>query len=393
MAAPSWDQLLAKLATHPRENGDPAIHETATYLAEMVRSMGVDPILEPFSAYTYVLRVTGLLIFASGLAYFLAARAKRYGLALAVAVIVPATIVAQVDYYLPIYGPIGAVTEHHVRAVIGPAEPKQRLMFMAHYDTKTDVLDHVERSPINLLAPLFIAFMALAAAAAVWGRRREGAWAGRTAKVARVASWVALVHGALSIVSLSAGAVVPDRSAGALDDGAACAVMARVMAKLQEAPLAQTEVEMIWLAAEEIGVQGSYVHAARRFADGMDVPTFVVNLEGLGASTDFAIFGTEAFNTRSYKPDPRIVKLLRDVHHERTKRTIDLTWYPAGTDARSLLDFGVPAATLISTEPGEVFMRHLHSQDDHHTRLNLGALDETVDYLVAVTRAADSRGL
>jgi hypothetical protein len=69
-----------------------------------------------------------------------------------------------------------------------------------------------------------------------------------------------------------------------------------------------------------------------------------------------------------------------------------VTAYGGATDARSFLARGIPAATLITLEPGTPVARGLHSARDDRTRLDEDALEASVAYLLAVVRAFDERG-
>jgi len=145
------------------------------------------------------------------------------------------------------------------------------------------VVDHAQRAPIeSLMAPMLL-LMLLGALVALFASPAR-----RSVRVlGRVAAWSAALYGALGFLALSAGVFVPQRSPGALDDGASCALLVRLASQLAEGPaLERTEVEVILFSAEEVGVQGSWVYAAERFAQPPELASFVVNLEGLGASAD-----------------------------------------------------------------------------------------------------------
>jgi Zn-dependent M28 family amino/carboxypeptidase len=147
------------------------------------------------------------------------------------------------------------------------------------------------------------------------------------------------------------------------------------------------------LSGEEVGVQGSWAYAARRFSQPPDLPTRVVNLEGLGASNEFAVLGSERFTLRAFAPDPRVVSLLDATHRAAFGRPLAQSGFGGATDARSFLAHGIPAATLISFEPGRRLMRGLHSALDARSRLDEGALDASVSFLLAVIARADANGI
>jgi Zn-dependent M28 family amino/carboxypeptidase len=271
--------------------------------------------------------------------------------------------------------------------------PEQRLILAAHYDTKTDALDHVERAPVDLLALPVIPLMLVGALAAMLAARAPGRspW---LLRLGGLAAWSAAVYGVATFTALSAGAFLPARSPGALDDGGACAVLVRVAEALAaRPPLAHTDVEVLLLSAEEVGVQGSWAYAAQRFAAPPDLPTFVVNLEGIGASTDFAVLGRERFTLRSFDPDARLFALLDERHRVLFGRPLQRTGFGGATDARSFLAHGIPAATLVSREPGRGLTRGLHSALDSRSRLDEAALDASVAFLLDFVSAADARDL
>ena len=251
----------------------------------------------------------------------------------------------------------------------------------------------MERAPIELAG---LPVTALMIAAALWTLSRRGTLArgAPLPRLARIAVPVAALYGVAMFAALSAGAFVPRRSAGALDDGAACALLVRLAERLHAAgPLPRTEVEVVLLAGEESGVQGSWEYARGRFKQPPDLPTAAINLEFIGAASDLAVFGKETFTLRAYPAAPGVVALLDAVHRQRRQKPLHVTWYGAATDARSFLAHGIPAATLTSDLPAHALPRGLHAASDDRARLDPAALDSTLDYLEQVVRLADRRGL
>lgn len=385
-----WEALLERLAETPRENGSAALHQTATFLSEVLERGGADVELLAFTAHPYALRLAGVVALAGALLYVRFVRARRPGGALAVAVVVPALLLAQLDYQLPVFAWVGAQTQHHVRVRIPAENPTQRLLLTAHYDTKTDALDPVQRAAVEFLALPAVALMILGAVAlelgARWPRSRR-----LLRGAARAAAVGAALYGLASFLALSAGALLPKRSPGALDDGGACAVLVQLAAVLTRAPpLERTEVEILFFSAEEVGVQGSGEFARRRFGPEAELPTRVVNLEGLGASADHAVLGRERFALRSFPPDADLVALLDAAHREQFAKPLEVAASGGATDARSFLARGIPAATLITLAAGRRSTRGLHSWRDDRSRLDLNALEASLAYLESAVRAIDS---
>jgi hypothetical protein len=383
-----WDELLAHLALQPRENGSAALAQTADFLAATLAGFGLPVERLAFLAYPYRHRVCGVVALLGALAYAWALRARRRVLAIALALVMPALILLELDYYVGWVTWPGATTQEHVVTRIVAPEATQRIILTAHYDTKTDLFDHVERTPVDLLAlPMTLVMIAAPLAGMVRARRRADPAATR---FERVVAPVSALYGVSVFLVLTGGALVPTRSPGALDDGAACAVLVRVAEALARAPLARTDVEVALLSAEEIGVQGSrdFVHARLLPAS---ANTSVINFELIGAAADLAVFGSERFTLQSYPADPTLLNVLDTVHRQRRQRPIHVTWYGASTDARSFLREDIPALTLLSDLPGHALARGMHSADDTRDRVNEAALDETLAFVMDALRALDSR--
>ena len=383
-----WDELLAHLALQPRENGSAALAQTADFLAATLAGFGLPVERLAFIAYPNRHRVCGIVALIGALAYAWALRARRRGLAIALALITPTVILLELDYYVGWLTWPGATTQEHVVARIAAPAVRQRVILTAHYDTKTDLLDHVERAPVDLLSlPMTLAMIAAPLAGIARARRGAGP---APARFERAMVPVSAFFGLAVFLVLTGGALVSQRSPGALDDGAACAVLVRVAETLARTPLGRTDVEVALLSAEEIGVQGSrdFVHARLLPAP---ADTVVINFELIGAAADLAVFGSERFTLHSYPADPTLLNVLDTVHRQRRQRPIHVTWYGASTDARSFLREGIPALTLLSDLPEHALARGMHSADDTRDRVDEAALDETLAYVMDVLRAIDSR--
>jgi len=385
----SWDELLARLAATPRENGSAELHRAAAWLFDTLERTGLEVERVAFTAHPYALRLAGVVALAAAFLYLRAAGRGRGVLALAVAVAAPVALVADLDYGVPVFSWIGAEPSHHVVARLDPAEdPVQRLVLAAHYDTKTDLLDHGHRSALEAAAPALLALLVAAALALALAPQRAGVRRG-----AQAAGWLGVAWGVAFFGAVSAGAFVPERgrSPGALDNGGSCAVLVELAERLATAPPPRrTQVEILLLAAEEVGVQGSRAYVAKRFAGGPpDLSTWVINLEGLGASMRLDVSSREDFVLERYPTDPALRELLAGVYRERNGADLGLAG-ASRTDARAFLAAGIPAVTLFSVEPGPRSGRGLHSAGDDRSRLDPEALEASVAFLAAVVDATDA---
>jgi hypothetical protein len=390
-----WNELLSHLAEVPRENGTPAVHQAASYLVDAFRATGIEAQRLPYTAHPYETRFLGLFVLAVCVLYFFLAQRKRFLTAGLLSLLIPVVVVLDVEFGLPLFGGLRAERQENIMARIPTrsSSAKQRLIFTAHYDTKTDLFDHVVRAPIQVVGFPLCGLMIVAAFTGLAARIMPSITKS-TERLAKLVGMAALLYGPAFVLAFSAGAVLPVRSPGALDDGAACAVLIRAAAELGQAPpLEQTDVEIILFSGEELGAEGSARYVKARFSERDMLPSYVINLDPIGASSRLAVTGDDRRLFRSYRPDPRIVAGLGSVFRQITGSPLSLTSRGGTTDAVSFEARGIPAATLISEVPPFIIPRGMHTAMDKRSRIDLSSLDLTKELIVRFAREADANGM
>jgi len=388
-----WNELLDHLAEVPRENGTPALHQSASYLLEAFRTAGIEAQRFPYAAHPYETRFLGLFVLVVCVLYFFFARRKRLLAAGLLSLLIPVVVVLDVEFGLPLFGGLRAERQENIVARIPARSAKQRLIFTAHYDTKTDLFDHVVRTPIQALGFPLCGLMIVAAFTGL-AAQKTSSIGKRAERLVNLVGKAALLYGPAFFAALSAGAVLTARSPGALDDGAACAVLVRAASELAKAPpLEQTDVEVILFSGEELGAEGSAQYVKVRFPKHGMLPSYVINLDPIGASSRLAVTGDDRRLFRSYRPDPQIVAGLGSVFRQITKAPLNLTSRGGTTDAVSFEARGIPAATLNSEVPPFIIPRGMHTANDKRSRIDVSSLDLTKELIVRFAQEADAKGI
>ena len=383
-----WDELLPWL-TVPRENGSHALAETADRLMDALAGMGFAPEAVAYLARPQALRLAGIVALLGCLFYARAMRERRFGLAAFVALAAPLLIVVDTEVR-PLYSVIESEEQVNVVARVAPAEAvEQRLILSAHYDSKTDLFDHRERRWVEgASVPMVVWMLVAAGLGALAARPRRGEGVRRF--VVASAPFAAGAYGLLTFATLTGGAFHPRPSPGALDDGAACALILKLGERLAAAPLARTEVELLFLSGEEVATQGARAYAPRVAA--AEVPAAVVNLELIGAAPDLGYVAEEHFVFGSHDASPRLVALADETQRERRGFPLE-RFGGAVTDSREFLAAGIPAVTLASHRIGQGTPSGLHSAADGIERIDRAALDTQLDLLEDLARRIDRTGL
>ncbi len=379
-----WAQLLSAFADAPRENGTPELHAAASFIAQHLEEAGVEQQAQTFSAYPYDPIALGVGVFVLCCMYACALRSSRMKLAVGVALLLLALPVGYLDWQLPLT-PGLSVQEDNVLATIPARNPGQRLILTAHYDTKTELTDHVIRLPVQIAGAvlgIFALLIPLALSLSLGHR-----W---LTPASRIFAIVTLAYGVLFLSLFSGGLLRSERSPGALDNGAACAVLLRAATTLAHGPiLERTEVMFVFLAAEEVGAQGSWSFVRNRLPNLPALNTYVINLDPIGASEQLTVVHREGGILRGFQPSSEVVALLDSVHRQQTGRPIGHTSGGGLTDTFPFLASGVPAATIVSGVPPFVLPRGMHTPADTRSRIDLKSMDMTLEFVLRLVHFVD----
>jgi hypothetical protein len=222
----NFDQLMGIL-TVPRPNGSRAERQTSLALQNWLRERGIPYRVHTFTHYPYFFECIGVFLILSRLLLALAIWLRWGWPALPIALL--GLVGATVDqaFHIPLVTWPGRKRGENILVQFGPQDPKQELFISAHYDSKTELLDHNQRMfflkslPVGialtlilgLLGPLDARLLAQASPWAAWTY-----WTG-------VALSLPLLFLALGLgLNMSLGRLVQP-SPGAVDNGTACAIL------------------------------------------------------------------------------------------------------------------------------------------------------------------------
>lgn len=386
-----YRELMSFLST-PRPVGSAAEVETGRRLARWLTDRSIPCREQAFPLHPYFFEAIGLWLILSR-TLLAAAVWLRWGWpALLIAVV--GLVGGTVDWTagLPLVTWPGRRRGTNLLVELEPAggsAATQEVIVSAHYDSKTELLDHRQRAFFVRLLPLG---MALTLAAGLLGLA-DGLLAGRAVAWGDVA-WLAGVVVSLPLLflawglglNLALGRLVRS-SQGAVDDGAACAVVLGLAERLAQGPgLRRTRVTLACFTGEEANMQGSRAYVRSR---GWPLPIAAVNLELLGQAGGYVLWQRDAFGFRALPTSPAVNASLAAAVAQVT----GVPPQPAAainSDGSSFLQHGVPTAVLGAQDPCFGF-GGLHRPTDHLSRVDLARLPEAVEILAHFIDQADAR--
>jgi hypothetical protein len=373
----------------PRPNASPAEGETARALRDWLARHGIAYHTHSFRLYPYFNEGLGLWVIASRTLLVLA-----FALGWGWPVLIMAGLsllggILDVAWHIPVATWPGARRGENILIQFGPPQAEQEIVLAAHYDSKTELLDHTGAAffmrKVNLGIGLTV-LLGLLGPLHGWLRAGGSAWAG-------VVFWAGLGLGALMLflawgfgLNLSLGRFL-EPSQGAIDNGAACAILLGLAERLAcgEVQLRRSRVTLALFGGEEVAMQGSRAYVADRE---WPLPAIALNLEIMAQDGDYVIWERESNGLRRIATTPGLNQAVAALVAEVTGRPVRFIG-PLMSDTFSFLEAGIPASVL-GTYHSHMEGGGLHRPTDNLARVVMARLDEGARILERVLASYDA---
>jgi hypothetical protein len=285
--------------------------------------------------------------------------------------------------HLPLVTWLGARRAENILIEFEPKDSKQEIIICAHYDTKTEVLDHHTR--MFFLKRLKFG-IGLTAFLGLWGPLQavlaNSAWG-------EIVFWVgtALTLPMLLLawgfgLHLSLGRLL-EPSQGAVDNGAACAIILGLAEQLAagKTPMDDQKITLALFTGEEVNMQGSRAYVSQRQ---WQLPTVVLNLEAMAQDGETIYFESDGTVFRLLPTAENLNQAIAAAVEEVTGRN-PRPYGPVTSDGGSFLMAGIPATT-IATVDRSLGVTGFHSTADNLDRVVFERLPQSVEILKVFMR-------
>lgn len=408
-----------RLLSTPRPSGSRAEGQVYAQLKRRLEIRGIPYTEQTFRLYPWFWPGIGAwLIVSRGLLALAAWQDWGCG-CLAIALIGLLGGLVDVAFDFPLASWMGAVTGRNLLMHVSPLVPRREIIISAHYDTKTELLDHRQRMffvrnlPVGIVLTVLIgvlgAFQGLATASAP-GLAAFLHWT-------CVVLCVPLLILALGLgLNLSLGRLRSNPSQGAVDNGAACAILIELADyyRLHPEALQETKLTLALFGGEEVNMQGSRAYNRKRphlrlypspqpspkgegeaphpgplpavkntalgeggaphpglypsprpSPKGEGVPVIALNLEVMAQNGEYVLWEQDGISLRLWPNSEAVNQAIAQAVEQETGQA-PLRVGPINSDGGSFNRAGIPATTL------GTYDRALRDRGFHQSSDNLG---------------------
>jgi len=366
--------ILAHLSI-PRPNHSEALGETAAYIKALLSSWGVPFVVQEFTLHPYMQLLLGITVLLLAILLFIFVFKRKPLAALITALAIPLVLILEFELFVPVVTALVAKGGENIIVNFTVADPARELVFAAHYDSKTDFWDHIQRSKIYAFIPLAV-IVGLAVAIFTFFVKRYAALRKKAVTAVTLVLAVAVVV-YWGLIFLGFGGYIfipPDRqSFGSVDDGGSVAALLALSKDIHDGKvdIGNSNITIVLTSGEEVSLQGSHAYILERFGKGNKpaVPISLVNLELAGQNGTMVYWKKDGQFLIFYAADAGLADRLGAAWKEVAGK--DMESRPAITDdAQRFMSAGIPAITVGNSGLPGLGEGSFHSTMDNPGRLN-----------------------
>lgn len=342
-----------------------------------------------FTLHPYSMELLGLWTILTGILLPVAALGRWGWGGLVVALLTLAVPLLEVRFLRPtITALIQQPTENLVVSLRVP-HPEREVILCAHLDSKTELLDHVQRAALlRLSLPAMGLVLVFGVLTAVEGMLPAGTAAVIVRWLAFLVALPGTAYGLAVGVNLFGGRFRRRPSTGAVDNGAAVTVLLALARRLHRGDLCldHTSVTLLLTVGEEAQMQGALAYVRDR--KDWPLPACAINLEVLGQNGGYLLWEQDGTAMLRLPADPALNRALEQaVEAVAGERPVQVP--VISSDGFAFLRQGLPAATLGSFDL-DLGGRGLHSALDDPSRVDPERLAEAVAVLSHLLASMDA---
>ena len=380
----------------PRPNGSRALERAVDEVEAWLEGLGVEVQSHDFTLRPDSMELLGLWLLLGGLLLPLAALLRWGWVGLVLALLTVAVPLLEVRFLRPTITALVRRPARNLVARFSPGRPRQELIFCAHLDSKTELLDHYQRRALVRLSLPAIVLVLISGVLIALERLLSAGPA------SQVLYWLAFLsalpgtaYGLGMGANLVGGRFSRSASSGAVDNGAAVAVLLELAERFQQGAfsLDETAVTLLFTVGEEAQMQGALAYVDDMQAQdpaSAQASTCTINLEVLGQNGGYLLWERDGTAMVSLPNDAALNSALARAVEAVTGEPP--TWAPQlNSDAFAFLRAGIPAATLGSYDR-DLGGRGLHSALDSASRVDPARLVQAAEVLCHLLEKLDTAG-
>jgi acetylornithine deacetylase/succinyl-diaminopimelate desuccinylase-like protein len=378
--------VLEKIAV-PRPNHSDALDRTAVYLKELLTSWGIPFSVQEFPLRPYFMLFVGITVLLLAVGFAFAVYKKRPVASLLLALAILTVLVLEYEFFVPVTSWLVQKKGENIIMHFPSSSAVRELIFCAHYDSKTDFWDHIQRARLYQFIPAAIV-MSILLALWTFFVRQKGVLAKKISRIITLTlAGIFVLYIGLLALGFGGFVFVPERnqSYGAVDNGGSVVSLLALARDINDKKIdrGSSSVTILLTAGEEVNLQGAHQYV-REFIN-IDsrkekIPRYCVNLELAGQKGNLFYARKIGVFLKFYAASPELVSRMESSWRSVTGRSVDAV-KSITDDSQRFMAAGIPSITIGHNGIPGMGMGGFHSEKDNMGRVDPDNLELMVKVL------------
>ena len=378
-------ELLRDIAIHRPDHRD-TLGQTADYIKDFLTTWNIPFTVQEFALRPYMQLIIGISLVIIAIVFFVLIWKKKPIFALIVVLLIPTILILEFELFTPVVSRIITKPAENIIVQFENPEPVRELIFMAHYDSKTDFWDHIQRANVyKWILHVFVLGLLLS----IWVlfvKRYDSLKNIFVSIITLTITGLFVVY--WSLVALGFGGFIflseERESFGAVDNATAVVTLMAMAKDIRDGKvdIGNSRVTIIFTAGEEVTLQGADWYVKERWGkdEEPDIPTYLVNLELVAQNGNMVYWERVGVFLKYLDADKELIERLNEVWIDISGKEMD-TVDKLTDDSHRFMSAGIPSITVGNSGLPGMGMGGFHSQHDNLDRVNYENLDLMIETL------------
>ncbi|MBN1881936.1 MAG: M28 family peptidase [Deltaproteobacteria bacterium] len=377
----------------PRPGHRETLEQTAVYIKEVLTSWNIPFTVQEFMLRPYMQFSIGLTLLILAVLLFILVWRKKPTAALIVSIIFLPLLLLEFEMFIPLVSRILTKPAENIIITFSTPDAVRELIFAAHYDSKTDFFDHIQRAKIYKWIPY--AFL-LGVVLSVWLFFVKKSKKALVTVISLSVAGLLVVYWGLVFIGFGGFVFMsPEKdSLGTIDDGASFVTLMALAKNINdgEVDIGDSNVTIILTCGEETTLQGADFYVKERWGKtaNPELPTSLVNLELIGQNGNMIYWPRVGVFLKFYDADPELIERASLAWEEVSGVPMTLEDESITDDSHRFAAAGIPVITIGHEGRPGLGMGGFHSTADNLERLNYENLEMAVETLGVFIESYDS---
>lgn len=355
----------------PRPNHSETLDKIAQYIQDTLAQHGIPFIVQHVTLYPYNMLIAGLSCFILALLFAWFIKKQKPLLAFVFLVAIPVILICEFELVKPVVSWVVPKESSNIIVNFKNPTATHTLVLVAHYDSKTDMFDHIQRARIyQFIVPSILAGLLIILWLAL-SKKIKSLLKPLFKRTAAAIVILFVIEWFMVAVAMGGFIVLKQQSSGAIDNASSVVALMGLAQELKRGTVSNNalNVEIVFTTGEEINLQGAKYYVKDLLTRKKTQELSVINLELVGQPGNMVYWQKAGVMLKYYGADSNLIQRLAKAYFAVTKKNIG-TLPKLTDDSIMFMREGIPAITVGFTN--ETYgVSGLHSPKDNLQRVDM----------------------